>query len=145
MAECCRKILGFDQIDIHDNFFELGADSILLMKIQSEIERIFPGAINVTDLFEYSNVHHLAKFISGKNKKEEQRPSPAMHLKKRTVAERDGDIAIIGMAVNVRLLPHLRSYGNISSTARIWFGRFRNREKWILTSILRSQVMTRHR
>ncbi|PKQ89070.1 hypothetical protein CXK86_21075 [Paenibacillus sp. BGI2013] len=103
VAECCRKILGFDQIDIHDNFFELGADSILLMKIQSEIERIFPGAINVTDLFEYSNVHHLAKFIGGKNKKEEQRPSPAMHLKKRTAAERDGDIAIIGMAVNVPL------------------------------------------
>nr|WP_285888677.1 SDR family NAD(P)-dependent oxidoreductase [Paenibacillus polysaccharolyticus] len=103
VAECCRKILGFDQIDIHDNFFELGADSILLMKIQGEIERIFPGAIDVTDLFEYSNVHHLAKFISGKNKEQGQRPSPALKSRGMDANERDGDIAIIGMAVNVPL------------------------------------------
>ncbi|PQP85021.1 hypothetical protein C0Q44_11140 [Paenibacillus sp. PCH8] len=100
VAECCRKILGFDQIDIHDNFFELGADSILLMKIQGEIERIFPDSISVTDLFEYSNVHHLARFIREKTTKD-QRPSPALQLKDRPVTDRNGDIAIIGMAVNV--------------------------------------------
>ena len=73
------------------------------MKIQSEIERIFPGVIDVTDLFEYSNVHHLARFIAGKNKEHEKRPSPTFNFRRTDTSEQDGDIAIIGMAVNVPL------------------------------------------
>jgi len=63
IAKACKEILGFDEIDIYENFFELGADSILLMKIFEYVDKIYPDKIAVVDLFEHSSISKLAKHI----------------------------------------------------------------------------------
>ncbi len=96
IAKICRDTLGFDEIDIYDNFFELGADSILLMKIYNEVEKLFPGRLTVVDLFEYSTISRLAKYIVDKDLKEQA----FEEIKGRETSENEvGDIAIIGMAM----------------------------------------------
>jgi acyl carrier protein len=63
LAQICKEILGFEEINIHDSFFELGADSIILTRIHAEVEKQFPGKVSVTDIFEYPTVSRLSQYI----------------------------------------------------------------------------------
>jgi amino acid adenylation domain-containing protein len=64
LAEICREILGLEYIDVYDNFFELGAESIMLMRIQKRLDALYPGVVAVTDMFEYPSIHKLAEYIT---------------------------------------------------------------------------------
>ena len=66
LANLCKEVLGFEEIDIYDSFFELGADSILLKRMYSRLEEIYPGKLLIADLFEYSSISRLAEFIVSK-------------------------------------------------------------------------------
>ncbi|MFF2175852.1 SDR family NAD(P)-dependent oxidoreductase [Lysinibacillus sp. NPDC058147] len=66
LANLCKEVLGFEEIDIYDSFFELGADSILLKRMYSRLEEIYPGKLLIADLFEYSSISRLAEYIAGK-------------------------------------------------------------------------------
>lgn len=61
------EVLGYEKINVYDNFFELGSNSILLSHISNEIDKIYPDKIMVSDLFAYPSVHKLAMFISGED------------------------------------------------------------------------------
>lgn len=97
IAEICNEILGFNEIDIHDNFFELGADSILLIKIQSQVEEQFPNKATVVDMFQHSTISRLAKFIVDKDVKKTEFDSIKA---KKHVSDEDDEIAIIGISIN---------------------------------------------
>ncbi|WP_235598332.1 SDR family NAD(P)-dependent oxidoreductase, partial [Heyndrickxia sporothermodurans] len=64
LIEVCCKNLGYEEINIHHNFFELGANSILLSIIFKDLDEWFPGLLQVTDLFSYPSVSLLAEHIS---------------------------------------------------------------------------------
>lgn len=66
LARICNEILGFNEINVNDNFFELGADSITLTKMQEKIDIKFPGIVEVTDIFERTSIGKLAEFIGEK-------------------------------------------------------------------------------
>ncbi|ACL75336.1 B12-binding domain-containing radical SAM protein [Ruminiclostridium cellulolyticum] len=63
LAEVWQKVLGMDKIGTNDNFFEIGGNSILLIQLQTQIERIYPGKVSITDLFAYTTVSKLAELI----------------------------------------------------------------------------------
>ncbi|KQN99830.1 SDR family NAD(P)-dependent oxidoreductase [Paenibacillus sp. Leaf72] len=63
LALCCKLVLGYEEIDIYDNFFEMGADSLVLMKLQGEIETHTFEMVTISDLFEYSTVVQLAEHL----------------------------------------------------------------------------------
>ncbi len=65
LSEIVCRILGYQEINVHDNFFDLGGNSILLNYMWRELEQIYPGRIMITDLFANPSVHRLAEFISG--------------------------------------------------------------------------------
>lgn len=58
-----EKIFNIQDVDIEQNFFDLGGDSLLLTKLHEEIEGIYPGKVMVADLFAYPTVSKLAKYI----------------------------------------------------------------------------------
>jgi len=62
------SILGYKNLDLYDNFFEMGGDSIMIVKVHEEIEKIYPNTIISTDLFEYSTIESLASYIEKKNR-----------------------------------------------------------------------------
>lgn len=64
IAKIFGEILGYTEIDIHDSLFELGGDSLLLMRIHKLVDERYPGKVSITDMFEFPSVHKLALHIS---------------------------------------------------------------------------------
>jgi acyl-CoA synthetase (AMP-forming)/AMP-acid ligase II/acyl carrier protein len=63
LLDVCRELFPDRTIRSDQNLFELGADSLMLVKIHEEIEARFPGKVEITDLFEYPTVSSLAEYI----------------------------------------------------------------------------------
>ncbi|QSX05658.1 SDR family NAD(P)-dependent oxidoreductase [Sedimentibacter sp. zth1] len=66
IARLFSEVLGFETVNIYDNFFEIGGDSILLSRLHGKIDEIYPGEIKLMDLFNYTSVNKIADFISNK-------------------------------------------------------------------------------
>lgn len=64
IMEICSKHLGYENINLQDNFFELGADSIILGMIFRDLDEKFTGILQVTDLFSYPTVGLLAEHLT---------------------------------------------------------------------------------
>ncbi len=67
IAGLCQEMMGFSEINIHDSFFELGADSIMLKKIHSQLEILYPGKVKIADIFEHSTIYKLSQYIINQN------------------------------------------------------------------------------
>lgn len=65
LAEICKDTLGMEEINVYDSFFELGADSILIKKMQADLEKVFPGRVAVADIFAYPTIAKLSQFLAG--------------------------------------------------------------------------------
>ena len=63
LLDVCRQVFPERDIQADQNLFELGADSLMLVKIHEEIEALFPGRVEITDLFEYQTISALAQYI----------------------------------------------------------------------------------
>jgi len=54
------------RVDIHDNLFEIGASSLKLIEIHEQIDKDFPGQIDLTELFDFPTIAELATHLEGK-------------------------------------------------------------------------------
>ncbi len=66
IARIFAGILGMDEIDVYVSFHEMGGDSILATHLVKEIDRVYPGVVDITDIFTYSSVERMAKYINEK-------------------------------------------------------------------------------
>jgi 8-amino-7-oxononanoate synthase len=64
----CREELGRDDFGTGDNLLELGGNSLLLAKVQTRLEPIFPGRVAIADIFTYPTVTELAGFIDDQSR-----------------------------------------------------------------------------
>jgi acyl-CoA synthetase (AMP-forming)/AMP-acid ligase II/acyl carrier protein len=53
-------------IDVNDNLFELGASSLKLIEIHEQIDRIYPGLVDLTELFDFPTIAELSRHLEGK-------------------------------------------------------------------------------
>ena len=51
------------QPGLHDNFFDLGGDSLLIIRVQNRLERLLERQVSIVELFQYPTVHSLAQFL----------------------------------------------------------------------------------
>jgi acyl carrier protein len=65
IADIWSDILKRDTIGIHDNFFDLGGHSLLIPRLFNKLEKVYPGKVTITDLFEYLTIHQVARHIEG--------------------------------------------------------------------------------
>ncbi len=63
IATIWEEVLEYEGIDVRDNFFRIGGDSLLLVKLKHELEKIFDRAISIVDLFNYTTVEEQAKLF----------------------------------------------------------------------------------
>lgn len=106
-----NSVMEYKSINVSANFYELGGDSIMAMKIYKKINDYFKCNITVSDIFSYPNVELLAKHIDSilNNKKEDaliKENDKSQYLKK------DDDIAIIGMAGKFASANNIKEYWN---------------------------------
>jgi acyl-CoA synthetase (AMP-forming)/AMP-acid ligase II len=66
LREICESELDGRSIDVEDSLFDIGASSLKLIAIHERIERLYPGVVDVTDIFEHPSVKALSAFIESK-------------------------------------------------------------------------------
>jgi amino acid adenylation domain-containing protein len=63
LAELWREALGVERVGIHDNFFDLGGQSLLLIRVHEAIKARFGEAVPMVDLFKQPTVAALARHL----------------------------------------------------------------------------------
>jgi acyl-coenzyme A synthetase/AMP-(fatty) acid ligase/acyl carrier protein len=63
IAEVWAEVLEVPRVGLHNNFFDLGGHSLLLIKVQCKLEERLSTRIAIIDLFKYTTVASLAKFL----------------------------------------------------------------------------------
>ncbi len=59
-----KSVLNTAHIGIHDNFFDLGGHSVILIKILIEFQKTFNKALTITDLFQYTTIAALSNYLT---------------------------------------------------------------------------------
>jgi acyl-CoA synthetase (AMP-forming)/AMP-acid ligase II/acyl carrier protein len=62
----CDTALGGKRVDVNDNLFELGASSLKLIEIHEQIDREYPGQVELTELFDFPTIGELARHLQSK-------------------------------------------------------------------------------
>ena len=64
LADIWSEALGLERVGIYDNFFEIGGQSLIAMKIMTKIERATGKKLPLASLFKYQTVAKLAHLVS---------------------------------------------------------------------------------
>jgi amino acid adenylation domain-containing protein len=76
VAEVWCTVLGLDRVGADDNFFDLGGNSMLVVKVHSGLVAALDVELAAVDLFRYPTVAGLARYLDG----EEPAPAPARRV-----------------------------------------------------------------
>nr|WP_260232358.1 non-ribosomal peptide synthetase [Chryseobacterium lactis] len=70
LAEIYGEVLGLDSgnISIHDDFFRLGGNSIMVIKLISRIKMVLDVQIKILDIFKEKTIHKLSLIIARQGK-----------------------------------------------------------------------------
>jgi acyl-CoA synthetase (AMP-forming)/AMP-acid ligase II len=60
----CEKALGGRNIAIYDNLVQCGLSSLQLTELHLEIDRHFPGAVEITDMIDFPTIADLAGYLA---------------------------------------------------------------------------------
>jgi acyl carrier protein len=64
IIEIWQQVLGFSEIEREDNFFDLGGYSLLMIRVQRQIQEMLQVQIPLTDLLRFPTVQSMAAFLS---------------------------------------------------------------------------------
>ena len=56
-----HEVLGIEKIGVHDNFFDLGGQSMLMLKVHHKIRDVFQHGLTLIELFKYPTIFLLAE------------------------------------------------------------------------------------
>ncbi|MFL5381224.1 MAG: phosphopantetheine-binding protein, partial [Longimicrobiaceae bacterium] len=65
LAGIWAEVLGCARVGVHENFFDLGGHSLLLMKVQARLSETLDRKIPIVDLFRFTTVAALAEHLGG--------------------------------------------------------------------------------
>jgi amino acid adenylation domain-containing protein len=85
IADLWKHILQASRVGLDDNFFDLGGDSLLLVAVHSNLQKMLHVEIPVTDLFEFTTVRALGRHLS------EQKPVGLSLVEARDRAQKQRD------------------------------------------------------
>ena len=69
VAQLWQRILKVPNVGLDDNFFDLGGDSLLLVAVHSNLQKILQTEIPLTDLFEFATIRKLAQHLGNAESK----------------------------------------------------------------------------
>lgn len=65
LCEIWRRVLKHDRVGTHDNFFDLGGNSLVAIEISSQVKRMFQDVeLDIAQLLEMPTVAKMAQFIN---------------------------------------------------------------------------------
>jgi amino acid adenylation domain-containing protein len=69
LADLWKTALRQDKVSVNDNFFDLGADSLMLTTVHRRLQTELKREIPITELFQFPTIHSLAERL-GANREE---------------------------------------------------------------------------
>jgi acyl carrier protein len=66
IAAAWQEMLHMERIGIHDNFFDLGGHSLLMVQVQDKLREVLNRDLTIVDMFKYPTISSLAKYLSQK-------------------------------------------------------------------------------
>lgn len=66
LINLCNSALQDKIIGLHNNFFETGISSLMLAEMHQRIDEVYPGKVDVVDMFEYQTIYELSAFLQGR-------------------------------------------------------------------------------
>ena len=63
LAEIWCEVLDLKQVGVHDNFFDLGGHSLLLVQVHRELARRLDREVSFLSLFQHPTPRALAHFL----------------------------------------------------------------------------------
>ncbi|KAI2623012.1 polyketide synthase [Hypomontagnella submonticulosa] len=89
------EILGHDHVGIEDNFFNIGGDSVRIIRVQKALEKRLHRSVLTPKLFEHYTIRALAAYLAGACEEGGQKESHAVGLGSQGSNE---NIAVVSMA-----------------------------------------------
>lgn len=86
VARIWHEVLGVDRVGAQDNFFDLGGNSLLLMKLRARLAESIQREIPIVELFTHPTVRELAKFCAGESNDAEQHDEVTQRAQRRREA-----------------------------------------------------------
>jgi acyl carrier protein len=65
IAAIWREMLVIEEVGIHDNFFDLGGHSLLMVQTHGKLQQALGREIVVINMFQYPTISTLAEYLSG--------------------------------------------------------------------------------
>jgi 2-polyprenyl-3-methyl-5-hydroxy-6-metoxy-1,4-benzoquinol methylase len=65
ISQIWRRLLGLDVVGVHDNFFDLGGDSLLLLGVHEQLVALYGPRVSIVTMFEHPTIHSLAQAMNG--------------------------------------------------------------------------------
>ena len=66
LKNICDTALEGKRVGVHDNLFEIGASSLKLIEIHEQIDKEYPGRVDLTELFDFPTIAELAQHLQSK-------------------------------------------------------------------------------
>jgi len=66
IAQIWSRVLGLNEIDIFDNFSSMGGDSMMAIQLLKQIDTLYKGIVDISDIFSYPSVQQMAEYIDQK-------------------------------------------------------------------------------
>jgi acyl-CoA synthetase (AMP-forming)/AMP-acid ligase II/acyl carrier protein len=63
IAEVWKQVLRIEQVGLHDNFFDLGGHSLLLIQIHNKFQEVFKKEIPIAEMFRFPTIKALADHL----------------------------------------------------------------------------------
>jgi aryl carrier-like protein len=64
IAKLWQEVLHLEQVGIHDNFFDLGGHSLLVLTVNNKLRGILQRDISVVTMFQNPTIYSLAQYLS---------------------------------------------------------------------------------
>ena len=74
VASAWSDVLGYAEFQADDNFFDIGGNSIMILKVHAFLDKNRPGIVQLPDLFAFPTIAKLAGYI------DEQRGNAAVEI-----------------------------------------------------------------
>jgi len=66
LASIWSNLMGMDSISIHDNFYDIGGNSILATHLLRALDEAFPNHFDITDIFSYPTISLMGDYLEGR-------------------------------------------------------------------------------
>ncbi len=96
IAEVWKEVLRVEHVGIHDNFFNVGGNSLLLARVHEKVQEVLENKCPIIELFRYPTISTLAGYLSGEITTTDSSSVSTRDYPVKNTGQR-GPIAIIGM------------------------------------------------